>query len=328
MKRTLQRGLTLVELMIAITLGMLVVLMATSLLVSANANYVHHAESARVQDGGRYALDLVARAVRQGAYLDWERDDAPIHAEAHETPSVAGLDAHSVGRGGDGIGAPLARAHNGSDVLAVRFAGAGAGREGDGSVLNCGGFGAAAGEDEADDAGSGRERARHWSIFYVAKDGAGEPELRCKYRGKSGWGADAIVRGVDSFQVLYGLDSDGDGAVNRYLTASALNALDAALVPDGADPAAQQRDRNRKSHWKRLVSVKVALLVHGERGSRPGSPPAVFDLFGRDYADGATGDPGVRIDERRLAPEMQGRARHVFTTTVVLHNHSARGGTP
>ena len=49
---------------------------------------------------------------------------------------------------------------------------------------------------------------RGWSIFYVAANGDGEAELRCKYRGASGWGADAIVRGVDSFQVLYGVDTD------------------------------------------------------------------------------------------------------------------------
>jgi type IV pilus assembly protein PilW len=317
-----QRGLTLVELMIAITLGLLVMLVASALLVSANASYLHLTEAARVQDGGRYALEIMTRSIHQSAYANWDRDgdEAPLLAGDAVSANVSGLDARAVSKNGDGIGAPVADGANGSDVLALRFAGAGAGPDGDGSVINCAGFGVA-----APSAAENAEQARRWSIFYVAKDADGEAELRCKYRSGAGWGADAIVRGVDSFQVLYGVDTDlpADGVANRYVSASVLNGLDAALVPQGLDAFAKARDKNKKSHWKKVVSIKIALLLHGERNSRPDSLPAQFDLFGKDYGQAyGAGDPGTRISESALPAAARGRVRHLFVSTILLRNQA------
>jgi type IV pilus assembly protein PilW len=306
------RGLGLVEMFIALAVGALVTLAASALVVNASASYVHHAESARLNDSGRYALAVIVQAVRQAAFVNWDGPDAPAATQPDDSASVAGLDAASIARGSDGIEDPLATSVNGSDVLALRFAGSGDGAA-DGSVLNCAGFGVAAAHDEAQ---------RGWSILYVAIGGDGEAELRCKYKGHTGWGADAIVRGVDSFQVLYGLDTDApaDGVPNRYVNASAITALDAALVLEGDNAAARARDRNRKTWWKRVASVKVALLLHGEPNSRPGTVLAQYDLFGDAYAVAADGDIGVHIDENRLPPALQLRARRVFVTSVTLRN--------
>uniref|UniRef100_UPI00293D7FEA PilW family protein n=1 Tax=Janthinobacterium sp. TaxID=1871054 RepID=UPI00293D7FEA len=260
--RRRQRGLGVAELLVGLALGLVVTLAGAALLVSTSASYLTQVEAARLDDSGRYALDVIGRALRQSAFVDWDGEAAPPTIGAADAASVAGLDARSLSRAGAGIEAPLAGATNGSDVLAVRFFGAGSGPGGDASVLDCAGFGVGRADTAA---------RRGWSIFYVAADAGGEPELRCKYRGAAGWGADAIVRGVDSFQVLYGIDTDepADGVANQYLSAGAVDALDAALDPAGADPAARERERQRRSRWKRVVSVKVALLLHGARGARP-----------------------------------------------------------
>ena len=313
---TRARGLTLAELMVSLALGLLVVLVGAALLVSANGSYLNQSEAARLDDSGRYALATIGRAIRQTAFVNWEGAEAPLGARPEDSAGIGGLDNRSLGRAGAGIDLPLAAAAaiNGSDVLALRYSGAGAGPDGDGSVINCAGFGVAAAASEAQ---------RGWSIFYVATDAAGEAELRCKYCGANGWGADAIVRGVDSFQLLYGLDTDeaADGVANQYLNASAINALDAALVLDGADAAAQERDKNARTHWKRVVSIKLALLLHGARGSAPDGAPALFELFGKPYADAYGGaDPGVRIDERQLPAAQRGRARYLLVTTILLRN--------
>ena len=63
-----QSGLTLVELMISITLGLLVVLAATALLVSSKAAYTGQDDSAKVRDTANYTLELINRAARQAAY--------------------------------------------------------------------------------------------------------------------------------------------------------------------------------------------------------------------------------------------------------------------
>lgn len=307
------RGLGLVEMLVAMAVGVLVTLVASALVVNASANYVHHTESARLNDSGRYALAIVGQAVRQAAFVNWEGAATPPAMQPEASANIGGLDAASVSRGSDGIEDPLPGSVNGSDVLALRYSGSGT-SDADGSVLNCAGFGITA---------AASEQQRGWSIFYVAIGGDGEAELRCKYKAERSWGSDAIVRGVDSFQVLYGLDTDtpADGVPNRYLNAAAIAALDAELLLDGATAAAKAQDLNRKTWWKRVVNVKVALLLHGEAHSRVGGQPATYELHGRAYDDAMGGrDAGVRIDERLLPPEQRQRTRRVFESTITLRN--------
>jgi type IV pilus assembly protein PilW len=303
-----QGGATLAELMVASAIGMAAMLMAAGLLMSANAAYVAQVEASALDDGGRYALEIITRAVRQAAFVDWER--AAAGADGGAPAHIGGLDARSLSRATYGISDPLPDAVNGSDVLAVRYAGTGPADGGDGSAINCAGFGVGAQDDG-------------WSIFYVGRNARGEAELRCKYRGKTSWGADAVIGGVDSFQVLYGLDTDDprDGVANHYVSAAVLEALDGALVLSGATAAARARERSRRTHWKRVAGVRIALLLHGAPASRVDAEPAVFDLFGRAYSDGAgAGDSGVRIDEARLPEAMQRRERRMYATTVLLRN--------
>lgn len=302
MKR--QRGATIVELMVAAAVGLLAMLLAAGLLVSASAAYVAQVQAAAVDDSGRYALDIIGRAVRQAAFVNLERDEAGAD-RATAPANVGGLDARSLGRATEGIDAPLAGAVNGSDVLALRFGGAA-----DGSMINCAGFAV----DQADDG---------WSIFYVDRNAGGEAELRCKYRGKTNWSADAIIGGVDTFQVLYGLDTDSppDGLANEFVSAAVVDQRDAALVLVAADPAARLRELRRRTHWKRVASIRVALVVHGARRDTADAEPLALDLFGRPYSDafGAT-DQGVRLDEQTMPEDLRRRERRVFTSTVLLRN--------
>ncbi len=300
-QRRRTQGVGLAELMVALAVGLLVTLAAAAMLLVANTDFRHNSAHARLDDGGRYALELAGAALRQAAWADLEAGMAPA---PDDEASVAGLDAASLDRTSPGLSG-VRPAVNGSDVLALRFAGSGSGG-GDGSVLDCAGF--AVGEGD-----------RAWSIFYVATGDDGETELRCKYRGDSGnWSADAIVRGVDSFQVLYGVDLDSprDGVPNRYLNASGIDGLDAALVLAGATEAERAQDLRRRTHWKRIVAVRMALLLHGESGSRAGSRPVRFDLFGQPLR----GDEGTTIDEAALPEPLRLRARRVFESAVLLRN--------
>ncbi|HEX8614512.1 MAG TPA: PilW family protein [Telluria sp.] len=304
--RLRQAGLGLVELLVALVLGLVVTLVAASLLVSAQSGYAAQNALAQTDDAGRFALDAIERAVRQGAFVDLDREEAPP-SPASSAARISGLDNHLLGSGGSGVANARPGGINGSDVLVLRFDGAGAGPDGDGSVLSCAGFAVGAGNEG-------------WSIFYVAPGVAGEAELRCRYRGQKNWSSDAVVDGVDTFQVLYGIDTDepGDGLPNQYLAATAVDALDAALKLDGATQAERERDLRRKTHWKRVASVRVALLLHGAPGGADGRAPFAYDLFGPGYS--GDDDPGTRIDEARLPPAQRWRERRTFATTIVLRN--------
>jgi type IV pilus assembly protein PilW len=277
-----------IEFLIALALGLLVTLLAGGLLVASGSNYRQHSDAMWLSDGGRYAMQAMAQAIRQAGYVNWDRDGAPPELAPAMSASVAGLDAASITRNSDGISGRLPAVAHGSDVLALRFTGSGDGATGDGSSVNCGGFGVAG-------------DTRGWSIFYVAADADGEPELRCKYRSASGWGADAVVRGVDSFQVLYGVDTDTplDGVPNTYLNATAVAALDG---------------------WKRVCTIRLGLLLDGESNTRVDAVGATFDLFGSAYADAHPGDIGVRVAETSLPAPQRLRARRAFSMTVALRN--------
>lgn len=281
-----QRGLGMAELLVALAIGMLVTLTAATLLLSAQASYVAHTDAARVDDAGRFALSVLERATRQTGFIDWEGDQAG--GAAVGAPAIVGLDAASLSSDSAGIDITRPAAVNGSDVLALRFDGNAPG-SGDTAMKNCAGASV-----PADGPGAG------WNIFYVANDGLGEPELRCKYRTGSGWNSDALVRGVDGFQVLYALDNDPvDNAPRRFISAGAV-----ALAPDG---------------WRRVSALKVGLLL---RGSQAGPARARrYDLFGASDVDAA--DSGVRIEEDRLPEASRGLLRRVYTATVFLRN---RGG--
>jgi len=299
-----QRGFGISEVMVALVLGLLVTLTASAMLVGAGGNFQHHAAHARLNDNGRFALELIGQALRQGSFVNLAEGTAPDDAgEA----MVSGFDAASISRSSPGLGAPQGGAINGSDVLALRFSGSGGGN-GDGSALNCAGFAEAYSSSPA------------WSIFYVGLSEDGEAELRCKYRGDGSWSADAIVRGVDSFQVLYGLDTDtpADGTPNRYLNASAIRALDDALVLEGSTPAEQAADLRRRTHWKRVAGLRVSLLLHGERNSRQWPGDAVYRLFGPAYD--VPGDAGTVIEETKWPAELRQRARRLFEASYAVRN--------
>lgn len=325
-RRSSQTGLTLVELMVSLALGLLLVLVATGMLTSARTSFHALDDDVHMQDAARFALDLIARSVRQAAFENWDSEQAPVVAHPELSPNVRGLNARRVSATSEGIATPLSSGVvNGSDVLAIRFFGAGPAATpggwsgGDATMLNCAGFSV-----PAPDSQSEAEERRGWSIFYVARSTSGEPELYCKYRGTHAFAATAIVQGVESFQVLYGLDFDGDSIPDRFLHAAQIDALDSAISLAGRSSEQRQAELNRLSNWKRVVAVRVALLVRGRNASRADESVGHHDLFGPDYSElAAAVDPGVRIRESTLPAAERSRLRRVFSTTILLRNRSA-----
>ena len=300
--RARERGLTLAEMLVALAVGLVTVLAAGRLLLFATTAQAAQAEQSAIDDGGRYAFELIGRAVRQAGFVDPAILAAPDPGAVLDAApaAIAGLDAHTLARTPAALDSPLPDQVNGSDVLALRFAGAGAGTAGDGSMASCAGFAVAQGEEG-------------WSIFYVARNSEGEAELYCKYRGASNWSADALVSGVDGFQVLYGLDTDTppDGVPNRYVNADAIRALDAAL-PAGL-PAAEF---NRRTWWKRVASVHLGLLLHGGRATRAAPGSDMYHLLGPGAADPL--DAGSSLDESAMTPEQRRRERRLFSMSFAL----------
>jgi type IV pilus assembly protein PilW len=336
------RGIGMVELMVATALGLTLALVATALFMSARSGYAFQNDDARIQDTGRIAIEVLSRAVRQAGWLNLAQTDAGRASLGSRSPDVLGFDARSLTASSSALLSALstAQAVNGSDVLLLRYAGSGEGINGDGSIVNCAGFGVGEPLDPDLDRG--------WSVFYVALDSSsGEPELRCKYQGTSAagnqsWKSDAIVSGIEVFQLLYGLDNDADGRPDRFLNASAVRALDDGQGTGQPDSATATLESKRRSNWNKVVAIKVALLVRGENanaspeqtgsvqanGVQSNSPAQKeFHLFGEQYSAllGAA-DDGARFS---AVDAGAGRMRRLYSHTIHLRNSpSAARNTP
>ncbi|RBA23935.1 type IV pilus assembly protein PilW [Herminiimonas fonticola] len=318
-----QRGWTITEMMIAITLGLFILLTTMGLLLSSKTAYVMQDQNATIHETGRYVIEVLSRSVRQAGYENWNNGSMPMLTGTDFSANVIGMDAMTLKKTTAGLdGATATDVVNGSDVLAVRFFGESAYGE-DGAVLNCAGL-AVAGPASIQVA----DQERGWSIFFVAKDAAGEPELRCKYQSKTSWNADAIARGVESFQVLYGIDADGNGSPEQFLNADRIDALDDRLLLIGDNAMARARDRNRKTNWKKVKAIKFSLLVRGSQVARDDHLANEYNLFGVAYSNAqAVTDKGVRIREDALPSATRNRIRKVFTHTIQLRNDAAGNGT-
>jgi type IV pilus assembly protein PilW len=145
--------------------------------------------------------------------------------------------------------------------------------------------------------------------------------LRCKYRSARGWNADAIARGIESFQVLYGVDVDGNGVVDRYINASDIEALDDAMTLNGENAIARLADRQSRTHWKKVRAVKVSILVRSAHAARDADAQMTHHLFDAAYQN--ADDIGVSIAERDMAVTERKRIRKVFTQTIQLRNDGA-----
>ncbi|MGH8770865.1 MAG: PilW family protein [Burkholderiales bacterium] len=186
-----QRGLSLVELMVAIVIGLLLTAIVSQLFLGSKQTYRTQDSSARLQENARYALGLLTREIRMARY----------HVSDPNTQFATLLPVE--GQNDTGFGA--------SDEITVRYFGRdnSAGAAADGTVFDCLGTAAKRTTDLVVDR------------FYIAQDAANnnEPTLYCD----NGAGGQPLVAGIESMHILFGEDTDADGTPNRFRPAQIVN---------------------------------------------------------------------------------------------------------
>ncbi len=286
-------GASLVGLVISLGLSLLIVLAALRVAALAGADYVRTEQHALLQEQAAHLLQLVAASLRQAGHVDPTQPMPELAARPPEG-ALHGLDDVLVPAASPWLGAARGGNSSGSDALAIRLVGDAKGR-----TRNCAGMPVPEPADASDERGA--------SVFHVADGPQGEPELRCKYRGASGWISQAVASGIASFQLLYGIDTDSDGLPNDFVSASRMQAL-ATAAPEAADA----------SPWTRVVAVHVALLLRSLLPVPGLARPTAVDLFGSTYADlHAADDPGTRLPAEQLRPD---RMYRQFDAVIFLGN--------
>jgi len=282
-----QRGMSLVELMIALTIGLVLAIVASNAYLSASNAQSSQIDLTRIQESARFTFDLFAREGRLAGYrnnavpgANWITFDTSTAASSYVTGTN---DASTVSLPGGATPAVL----NTSDTVTFRYYGHdnAASSAADNSILDCQG-------------NSVRRNDLLSETIYVAVDAGNnnEPTLWC---GTSLNGATAtavpLIPGVESLQILYGEDTDADGVINRYVPIGSVSDLGAI-----------------KAIW-----VSVVIRAPGSTNVAPQSQ--VFNHFGTTYAPGNTapsGDAGSVFTGPNDA-----RPRRVLSTVVALRNN-------
>ena len=180
-----QAGFSLMELMIAITLGLVVLLAVGSIYVGSQQTYRVQEDNARIQEAGRYALEVLGRSIRQAGANAEMNFNKTADALQCNVPGVC----DAIG-GADGV---IVAGVASPDRLIVQFY-------------------------------AGSEELNSVSGLWIARDCTGGQavlgtvvtntfsingtNLQCT---GSVAGAQPLVDNVVDFQVVYGIDNDASG---------------------------------------------------------------------------------------------------------------------
>lgn len=183
-----QHGLTLVELMISIAIGLILITGMVQILASSKMTYLANEGLTRIQENGRLSIDLLTRHIRMTGY----RND-PRYDETRSFVDFGGVQPLSGTDGGGLV----------SDSITIRYY----------SDADCTGTILGASPDVI----AGLNGAAVTTNTYnLQTETDRRSALYCNDI--------ELVDGVENMQILYGLDTDANGSVNTFLRADELSA--------------------------------------------------------------------------------------------------------
>ena len=274
-----QRGMTLIELMVALAIGSFLIAGAVTVYIQSRTTYRTNENLARMQENARFAIETMAPDIRMAGHWGLVNNGVLISGGQNLVIQCDGNDVadwaldvdQPLETNGNEYDIPCA-AHDGqarttSDVLVVRRA-SGSSRDSDGDKIQvqstlAGGvlFGDGVEPITAVDPGDAPPTTRDVLVhaYYIAENssslGEGVPSLR-RHTLISAPGINAglledqeIIPGIEDMQIQLGVDTDGDGAIERYVDAgSELVNPDAGGYLPGA----------------RVLAVRVWLIVRSD----------------------------------------------------------------
>ena len=186
-----QGGFTLVEMMVALALGLMLSVVIAQLFSNTRVANLATEDAGRVQESMRYANDALGRTIRIAGY---KSDPTAVSSTVFPAAAPALDDSNGAGTA--------------SDMLIVRFQGAGtAPSTADSTILDCLGTPVA-----PDFVGINKS----YNKFSIAPGADGRNALFCSTDPLVNPGTE-LVPGVEAMQVLLGEDTTADGAADRFL---------------------------------------------------------------------------------------------------------------
>jgi type IV pilus assembly protein PilW len=323
-------GFSLIEFMVAVTLGLLLILGVTIFFVTTSRNFTEAQKSHRQIENGRYAMDLLSEELRHAGFYGEIASVGVVPSGAPPDPCATDLATLATAlpiaiQGVDGAGTKptcVPERIAGTDVLVVRRAHTiaipAASAASGGYYVQVGfcatqlpsfqlaqsGFNLMT--KACDSATPAPVRQFHTSIYFLSPcslpSGAtgtcaanptapAVPTLTRMDLGPGGFALVPLVEGIENMQLEYGLDSSGDGAADSFVVTPA----------------------NTAAAWASVVAVRIHLLSRNVE-STPGYADTKTYQLGTAVANAVT--PGGAY------------ARHAYVELVRLVNPSQRKETP
>lgn len=336
-----QRGLSLIELMVAITLGLILTAAVIQVFVSSRGVFRTQDAMARLQENGRFAMSYLTQEVRMAGFMGCARlDDIPVNNIATANAAFT-FDATTALTGADNVAAANAwNAVQGTDVLNIRGAAESSARLAGNTAPNNANI-QLANEPGIPDIDAGDilliTDCTSADIFQTTNDATGNgtvitvahaTNVNTSNRLSKAYGLDAEVlafRSLDYFIADTGRTTAAGAPINALFARQVDNVGDVGATPappfelveavqdmqieygeDTNDDRAADRYRSadQVADWTQVVSVRLNLLLQSTE----------------DNIVGRAGQHVQNIQFMGAAVPQDGRLRQVVSTTVAIRN--------
>lgn len=254
----LQAGLSMVEMLVAMGIGLALTLVIGNLFLTSKQSFTSQDDNARLQENIRFSTSAMARTVRLGGFRP---DPTTVSSGAagvfpSTTPGITGTngagtasDTITVRFFGSGAGTSAARGTQYTAAMTANDSGA------DGYVTDCRGY-------RVD------RTLVAFNQFTIAAGANGANALFCN--------GTEIIPNVENMQILYGEDTDAAAPSDTNFGANYY--VNAASV----------------ANWDYVVSVRIALLLRSENPSATRPSAKTYALLGVTLPTTAATDRYVR----------------------------------
>ena len=254
MKQSRQYGFTLVELMIAMLIGLLLMGALIQVFVSNKQSYLTADDSSVLNDNARYAMAVFSSQLRLSGHqyepIKGRNNNFILETSTFSSPSTSiefGLGTYLFG---------TASNSDNYDTLFMRFQGSSL------MPLNiCG-----------QSASSATVNTVRYSVETVDyEEGPDTGNLSCNI---SNNGEKVFSDHVEMFRVLYGIDSDNDDMANKYVSANNVIPVNSTEPVTG-------------SEWEQVVSLKIGLLLRSNNRIKGNSDTVTYQVLDKSvsYSD-------------------------------------------
>ena len=257
-----QSGLSLIELLIAMLIGVFLLAGIANSYISSKKTSVDRDQISLLEDNGRIALESISKIIQHAGYSSQNPNIIPFITKASDVASGVCPDgSQSVANAGLFTANQVVGDNAAGDSIGVVF-------YGDSNLYkDCSGGKLPVSCRNA--------QTKVFNSFYITGN-----TLKCAGSRQSG--ASVIADGVENMQFLYGVDTNGDDLVDKYINATSLST---------------------NKLWRNVVSIQVALLVRTLKPFKSSSESKTYTLL----------DQSVTSANDKYE-------RQVFTTTVRLRN--------